>query len=615
MIRTPASALTLLCLGLSGSATLAQTPGSSAPISDVRYEVRFDRASAAQRSLLVTMSFRPSAPGDVLLSLPAWTPGAYELRHFARNVADFSARSETAELDWDKVDADTWRVRPDGTDRVHVSFRYLADDLDNAAAWTAPDGAFFNGTTVLMYAEGRGFDFPATVHVRTEPDWAVATGMRRGPSGGYRESNYHDLVDMPFLLGAIDADSALVDGKWHVLAAYPRGAMNDHARRTFWQHVERITPAMASVWGEEPWDRYATLLVFVPEAPGLSALEHQNSHLGVYNPQAAGTPVLSYVTAHEMVHAWNVKRLRPAELWPYRYDEWQPTPLLWVSEGITDYYADLAMTRSGVGGVPYFLDAVSNKMAAVAGAPPIALEDASYSTWVKPRDGTAVIYYAKGALAGLMLDILIRDATDNTASLDVVMRDLYDRYYRQGRGFTTEDFWSAVQRATGGERFGDFHDRYVDGREPFPWQDVLPRAGLRSVVDTTRFARLGVGSEPDSGGMRVTHVAPATVAAEMGLLPGDVLLEVGEIRPRGFEWADDFRRIFGDREGDPLPIRLRRGNEILELEGVVRVATNVRTRVEFDPQVSERARRIRAGLVGEASPDASIQRHGAHRDR
>ena len=136
-----------------------------------------------------------------------------------------------------------------------------------------------------------------------------------------------------------------------------------------------------------------------------------------------------------------MKRLRPADLWPYRYDAPQPTAWLWVSEGITDYYADLAEVRGGLVADTGFYGLTAGKMNEVEAAGPVALEDASLNTWVHPVDGTAYIYYPKGSLAGFMLDVMIREASDNRRSLDDVMRDLYRTTYKLGRGFTSDDWW------------------------------------------------------------------------------------------------------------------------------------------------------------------------------
>ena len=583
------------------TATAPPAPAAvrSAPVTNLRYEITFDSTTAAERTLKVSLAFDVAGPGAVLLSFPAWTPGAYEITNFARWVSNFEAAAGGRALSWDKLDYDTYRVQPGGARTVTVRYDYLADTLDNAMAWSRPDFVFFNGTNVLPYPEGRGFNFPATVRVQTQPGWLVATGMTPAPAGNsYREGNYHDLVDKPFFVGRIDVDSQQVDGRWNRLATYPAGAMTGPARALLWDQIGRMTPPMRAVFGETPWETYTTLLVFTPDHGGGSALEHGNSHVGIYNPGFIGNPLLASITAHEIFHGWNVKRMRPADLWPYDYDEAQPTTWLWVSEGITDYYADLALVRGGIVDSAQFMGLTLEKIQDVREAPPTALEDASLSTWIGPTNGTHYLYYPKGSLAGLMLDILIRDASDNRASLDDVMREVYRASYKQGRGFTATDWWRTVSRLAGGRQFTDFNRRYVDGREPFPWDSVLPLAGMRLRSDTLREPRLGVSSALDStGAIVIEQVLPGSAAEEAGVKAGDVLLALGDVEITDPDFGAQFRARFGRSEGDSLPIRVRRGAETLTLPGKVRLGERVDLRIEADAAASPKARRIRDGLL------------------
>jgi predicted metalloprotease with PDZ domain len=579
-------------------AAAAPAPPRSAPVANLRYEVTFDSASAAQRTLKVGVTLDVGGPGQVLLSLPAWTPGSYEIANFARFLTGFTATAADKALDWDKLDYDTWRIDPAGARSIAVRFDYRAETLDNAGAWSRPDFAFFNGTNIFPYPEGRGFDFPATVTVKTQPGWLIATGMESAPAAGaYREANYHDLVDQPFFVGRFDLDSTEVQGKWHRLASYPAGAMMGPGRSLLWDQIAKTVPKMAAVFQETPWRTYTTLVVLTQEVGGGSALEHSNSHLGIYNPGFIGTPLLASITDHEIFHAWNVKRLRPADLWPYDYAEPQETPWLWVSEGITDYYADLALVRGGVVDSAGFLGLTGEKMAQVAAEPVTALEDASLSTWIGPIDGTQYQYYPKGSLAGFMLDVLIRDGSDNRRSLDDVMRELYRSVYKKGRGFTATDWWPAVSRAAGGRSFTEFNARYIDGRDPFPWGDVLPRAGLRQVSDTVREPRVGLATAQDSAGaIVVQQVQPGGVAQEAGVKAGDRLIALGDVAIMDPDFGTAFRARFGKNEGDSLAIRVLRGTDTLTLHGIVRLVARVESKLAADPNASEKAKRVRNGI-------------------
>ncbi|MBC7895716.1 MAG: PDZ domain-containing protein [Cytophagaceae bacterium] len=577
----------------------ATRPGieMSAPVADVEYTVEFTRALAARRTLRVTTSLTTSGREPLLLSLPAWTPGAYELSFFARHVSSFAATGDGKSLAWDKLDADTWRLQPNGARRVSVSFDYRADSLDNAMAWSRPDFTFFNGTNLFLYPEGRDAAFTATVAIRTEADWKVATGMASTSARfTYTAPNYHDLVDMPFFIGAFDLDSSRVADRWVRLATYPAGKLEGASRRDFWSQLDRMYQPMIDVFGEAPYDAYTNLLVFSDESDGGSALEHANSHVGIYTPLIIGNDLLPSITAHEIFHVWNVKRMRPVEMMPYRYDRAQPTPLLWVSEGITDYYADLTLLRAGVVDSSGFLALTHGKMEEVNAVPPVALEDASLSTWIHPTDGTGYLYYPKGSLAGFLLDVMIRDASDNTSSLDAVMRDMYQRSFKQGKGFSTEDWWAAVTRAARGKSFVEFNARYIDGREPFPWTQVLPLAGLRLAVDSIREPRLGVFTEQDSTGVRVTATDSGSAAQVAGIQVGDYLVAVGEVSvTEGF--GERFRARYERSDGQVVPVRVRRGAQEMTLQMRVQLSVRTESRLTFDRGASPRAVKVRHGLL------------------
>ena len=590
--------LTLLPLAAQAQRGTPRPAGEvSAPVSDLAYTVEFTKALAMRRTLAVSATFGTSGTQPVLLSMPAWTPGAYELSWFARNVSSFAATGDGRPLTWDKVDFDTWRVQPAGARHVTVTFDYRADTLDNAMAWTRPDFAFFNGTNVFLYPEGRDPAFSAAVTIRTEADWKVATGMRPAAAARrYTAASYHELVDMPFFVGAFDLDSAEVSERWVRLATYPAGRLAGAERAKLWDELGRMYKPMIDVFGEAPYDTYTNLLLFDEQSEGGSALEHASSHMGIYTPLIIGNPLLPSITAHEIFHLWNVKRMRPAELTPYRYDRAQPTTLLWVSEGITDYYADLVLVRGGIIDSTQFLALTHGKMEEVDNVPPVALEDASLSTWVHPRDGTGYLYYPKGSLAGFLLDVMIRDASDNRGSLDVVMRDLYEHTYKQGRGFTTADWWAAVSRAANGRSFADFSARYIDGREPFPYGPVLALAGLRVQVDSIREPRLGVFTAQDSAGVRVTAVDSGSAAQQAGVLAGDYLLSVGDVTvTEGF--GARFRARYGRARGETVEVKVRRGDQTLALPLRVQFAVRVERQLAFDRAAPAKAVRVRHGIL------------------
>lgn len=594
------SALFAILLSAPLTAIPAQTAERvvrSAPVSDLRFDVGLAGEEAFLQSLRVTVRFKVDGREPVLLSMPSWTPGSYEVANFARHVSAFTATQSGRELRWDKLDPDTWRVIPGGRGEVTLAYRVRADTLDNARAWTREDFGFFNGTTVFLMVEGRP-ETPATVRVRTEPDWLVATGMTPGDSTLlWVTRDVHDLMDHPFFVGKFDLDSMRVAERWMRLATYPSGAVSAARRTALWDALARSVPPIAQVFGEVPWKSYTVMQVVDSGYGGMSALEHTESELAIVAAEYLDEAFVTSVHAHEIVHAWNVKRLRPADLVPYRYDRAQPTTWLWMSEGITDYYADLALVRSGLIDEATFLGNTLGKIDHVANVPVIALEDASLQTWLGMSDGTADIYYDKGSLAGLALDILIRDASDGARSLDDVMRELWTGPAKAGRGFTPDEFWNAVTRAAGGRAFGSFEQRYVDGRAVYPWAEWLPLAGWRIVEDSTTEPRLGALLRAHADGVRVEALDPQGAGDRAGLEVGDVITAIGGRSTLDPAFGDAWRAFWGKRPGAAMTLDVRRDTRVLKIDVIVEVTTLIDRHIAPDPGASEKARRIRAGIL------------------
>ena len=593
-------AAALACVTVAATGARAQLPPGtvSAPISDVAYEVAVDSAATASRQLGVTMSFRVRSAEPVLLALPAWSPGHYVLIWFASRVLGFTAEQDGAPLEWTKADHQTWRIVPRGPGRVRVRFRYLADTIDRAVAWTKPDFSFFNGTNLLLYPVGRGFDWKAAVTVRTEPGWRITTGMATDSAPGtFTATNYHDLVDMPFFVGRYDLDSTEVAGRWIRLAWYPVGSLTAARRDRLFGWLAKFVPAEVAVFRDVPFRNYTIFLVSdtVVNAGGL---EHQSSQMDELPTSALDAP-LAGLYAHEFFHAWNVKRLRPADLVPYRYDDIQPTRWLWVSEGVTEYYASVAQVRGGVTDSAWFLAAVAGAVTSVRSVPPTAVADASLSAWIGSLDGSDGLYYPKGALTGFLLDVMIRDASDGRHSLDDVMHDLYWATYKRGRGFTAAEWWAAVARAAGvpPQRIEEFARRYVDGREPLPLDSVLALAGLRVETDTIREPRLGIATALDSGTARVTQIFAGGAAAEAGIQVGDRLVSLGGIPVSDDNSFATFRARYAGTAETALAAVLRRGGELRTIQIPVRLFTRTAVRVLPRSDAAPKAVRILHGLL------------------
>jgi predicted metalloprotease with PDZ domain len=428
------------------------------------------------------------------------------------------------------------------------------------------------------------------VSVRTEPSRRIATGMN--PAGGannFTASNYHDLTDMPFYVGRFALDSTLVANRWIRLAWYPASSLTPARRDRTFEWLRKFVPADVAVFGEAPFRNY-TLFQRSDTIVNGGGLEHQSSQVDeVLTSQLDGSG-LAGLYSHEFFHAWNVKRLRPADLVPYRYDDAQQTTWLWVSEGITDYYGALSLVRGGVNDSTGFFGFIADEIASIASAPPTAVSDASLNAWINPVDGSSGLYYPKGGFIGFLLDIMIRDASNNRNTLDDVMRRLYNSTYKQGRGFTAGDWWGEVSRAAGGKSFTDFARRYVDGREPLPIQEVLTLAGLRYVSDTVREPRLGIATATDTSGLSITQLAPTGAASVAGARLHDRIVSIGNVAISNDDSFDEFRSRYSGTALTTLPLVVRRGGETVTLQLPVRL--NQRSRVQVLPVANAPAKAV-----------------------
>ena len=225
----------------------AQAPSvpRSAPLSDIKYSVTFKALQGIERGVEISMSFTATGKDPVLLSLPIWTPGDYELSYYARNVSQFSAISRGKALTWDKSGPSTWRIVTENGGPVTVAFHYRADSLDNAQSWTREDFLLFNGTNLFLYPEGRGTDFPASVSVQTEDSWRVITGMTQTGARTWTAQNYHELVDHPFFVGKFDVDSAKVADVWMRLSSYPSGSVKPAQAKRLLDQMARSIPTVS----------------------------------------------------------------------------------------------------------------------------------------------------------------------------------------------------------------------------------------------------------------------------------------------------------------------------------------------------------------------------------
>ena len=542
----------------------------------------------------VTRGVSQQVPKEELLVMPAWTPGSYLIREFERHVQDFTATDASGQpLKWEKINKDSWRITTNGSRDWRAAYRVYANELSVRTNEVNSEHAFWNNAALLMYLEGF-LNAPSTLHVLAPQPWKVATGLPPAPGqkNTFRADNFDILYDSPVEVSNFKTLSFEVKGVPHRIVIDGEGNYDPEKMRV---DVKKIVETEVELMGGDvPYHDYTFILHLRSNAGG--GLEHLNSTAlgypsfgfkpepseGVNSAAPGASPQRTYqgflsLVAHEFFHLWNVKRIRPDALGPFDYTEENYTRLLWVAEGITDYYARLVLRRAGLISENEFLSEnakVFQNLQNTPGRLVMSVEEASFDTWIKyyRQDensvNSQVDYYDKGAILGLLLDLEVRRQSRGAKSLDDVMRYLYTGFYKKNRNYTPHDFQQAFELMAGSS-LEQFFANYVRGREEFDYDSALAAAGLRldktAATDGSKAvekAYLGADLAQEGDRLLVKKVYAGAPAYEQGLNTGDQIIALNNTRTNK-DFLD--ARLAEKRPGDLVTLTIFRSDNLSTL--------------------------------------------------
>lgn len=560
----------------------AQPANAQASAPEIAFTVSMPKPHT--HMLEVEMRLKRSAgahsPTQEMLVMPVWTPGSYMVREFARHLQDFAATDSTGSpLQWEKVNKNSWRVTTNGSRDWRATYRVYANELSVRTNELNSDHAFWNNAALLMYPEGF-INAPSTLQILAPEPWRVATGLPRipGPKNTFRADNFDILYDSLVEVSNFKTIAFEVKGIPHRIVIDGEGNYDPERMRRDVQKI--VATSVELMGGEVPYRDYTFLLHLRENAGG--GLEHMNSTAlgyprfgfrdersdGVTSAGPAAQPQRTYrgflsLVAHEFYHLWNVKRIRPDALGPFDYTKENYTKLLWVAEGITDYYADLILRRAGVTSEREFLAAAARAMQALQNTPGRLVqsaEESSFDSWIKyyRQDensiNSQISYYDKGAILGLLLDLEIRKRSNGAKSLDDVMRHLYTEFFKNNRNYTPQDFQKICEMFAG-SGLEEFFAGYIRGREELDYNAALAGAGL--MLDTTgsapdiktlEKAYLGAELAQEGDRLMVRRVLAGSPAYEQGLNTGDQIVALDNMRVT--------KELFDARMADKRPGQL-----------------------------------------------------------
>ncbi len=595
----------------------------------IRYRIEPHRPEA--HLFRVSCTVADPDPAGQVFRLPAWIPGSYMIREFARNIVSLRATDEGgAALAVDKLDKHSWRVRPPaGGGAVVVEYEVYAWDLSVRAAHLDRSHGFFNGTSVFLAAEGRRereclVDILAPQAVAGEA-WRVITALPRAEGlagaapvhgfGLYRAADYDALVDHPVEMGSFTLAAFEAGGVRHEIALTGR---HDCDTGRLCEDLARICAWHIALFGAPaPVDYYAFLTMVVGE--GYGGLEHRASTALLASRAdlpwkgMEGTPERYQgflgLCSHEYFHTWNVKRIKPAAFVPYDLAVENYTRLLWAFEGFTSYYDDLALVRSGVIGAGDYLGLLGKTVSNVLRTPGRlrqSVAESSFDAWTKfyRQDENApnaiVSYYAKGALIALALDLQLRAGSRGEKSLDEVMRLLWQRHGLSGEGVAEDGIFAIVAEVGGprlGRRLASWLREAVEGTEDLPLAELLARFGVDWKAEAAaKGPVIGAKLAESAGEVRLASVFDAGPAERAGLSAGDVLVAADGLRVTTIAGLEALlaRRAAGTR----LTLHAFRRDELIACELELAAAPAERITLSLAPRAGAGARALRRGWLG-----------------
>jgi predicted metalloprotease with PDZ domain len=498
---------------------------------DITYTVEL--RDTAKQEFHVTTEIKNINQPKLDLSLPTWTPGWYTVENYFKNVLRFRITDGAGKvLPHTMSKKQTWNVDTKGLKEIRIDYDYRATVLALNQAKISRDFAFFTGIELFLQAEGHRHE-PSTVRFQIPTGWKIISALKETSDPmTFTAADYDTLVDAPVEMGSFDVTKFEVEGKPHYFVANPAGAFSQEKSQKFVDMLTRVAKAGSTIFGGLPYEKYVYFYFFAsPESNASGALEHLNSFVSFAPSGETATPEMIIGTAaHEYFHLWNVKRMRPAEMWPYDYSRENETPLLWVSEGFTNYYGNVLEYRAGLDSEETFLRSAANAAAGVENNEVrnyVSPAEASVSTWVGYDTPVAfgISYYGQGQNLAALLDLSIRNDTDGRHSLDDVMRALFNDYYKKGRGFTTADMLSEIRKLTKKD-YDEFYRRYVFGTDVPNYDEIFGFAGYRVQKAEEKTPDFGFFGRFRNNGYMLTSVVPNSPAAAAGLNSGDVITKI-----------------------------------------------------------------------------------------
>ncbi len=538
---------------------------------NVKITYKLSMPDPANHILKVELNYSGIKENFIDFKLPVWRPGRYMILDFSSGVISFKAISpDSKELSWKKIDKSTWQVKTKSLNEVKIEYEVYANEFELRTRGLDKEHAFIDGTSVFMYTD-KYKNHPLTLKVEQYKDWHVTTGLENFKDNNFEfiAPNYDYFVDCPLEIGTQEDIEFNVEGKKHIVSIFGNPKIN---KDTLISDFTKIIKNEYGFWGYFPYEKYVFIIHCTPESGG--GTEHINSSVNDIRPSVFENES-SYkgffrLIAHEFFHTWNVKQLRPKGLTPYDYSKENYTEELWIAEGSTSYYDGLIVLRAGMASVDDFYNEITRSVEGDRRRPGNkiqSLAESGFDAWVKFWKNTPgkydveTDYYGKGANVSLLLDLEIRERTNNKFSLDDVFRAMIHKY-PLSVGYTNLDFLNMCNTISG-SNFKLFFEDYVFGVKPLDWENGLSYAGLElSSGDSVDIEKIGLITESKEGKIIVKEIDSNSYAYSSGLVAGDEIITFNRKR---VDYQEYMAKMNAVDEGDIIHLSVFRNDQLKEI--------------------------------------------------
>jgi predicted metalloprotease with PDZ domain len=553
-------------------------------------------------------------PEEIVLFLPVWTPGSYLVREYARHIEALAADPPARAT---KVRKNAWRIDTGAAPRAVVRYRVYANELTVRTSHVDETHAFLVGAALFLGVEGAEA-LGAVVEIEAPAGWRVATSLPEARDDGtglrrFEAPDFDTLVDSPIELGLHREERFDVLGTPHRYVIWPAGSAGDADVRRLVDDTARILAEEARLFGGAlPYDAYDVLLHLSPRGRG--GLEHRASAALIAPPTSFTTrdaylDLLSLV-AHECFHAWNIKRIRPAGLSPYRYQEECYTRLLWWFEGGTSYYDWRVLALSKLCTIEEYLEHLASEIAYLDLTPGRlvqTLEEASFDAWIKlyrPDENSpnsTVSYYRKGEVVCALLDVELRARTSGRVSLDDVLAALWAEHGVPERP-VPEDAMQGLFERLAGVSLDDLFGAWIRSSAEIDCAQTLAHVGLaleRPARADGPSCSLGVRLRADGTRAVVSTVTRDASASRAGIDPGDEVVGVNGARIEGTNLEAALR---GLSPGATVDVVVAREGRLVTRRATLDPPRPDRVKIVAQRGASAAARAAFAGWLGVPHP-------------